>query len=174
MKILKAAIACITILISVSSAKAQFVKIDLQVSGLTCSMCQLATQKALKTLDFVSEIKPDLNTNIYTLILKKDKVVNLDLIKKKVKGAGFSVSKLVATFNFDNVKISNDFHYQFAGNSYHFMDVPSKTLNGETRITILDKDFIPAADYKKYAAKTTYACYKTGLMGNTRTYHITI
>ncbi len=174
MKTLKIIINSVLILISAFAAKAQFIKADLQVSGLTCSMCQLATQKALKTLDFVSDIKPDLNKNIYVLTFRKDKAVNLDLIKKKVKDAGFSVSKLVVTFNFDQVKISDNFHYPYSGNTYHFMNVSSKTLDGNVQITVLDKDFIPSGDFKKYAAKTTFPCYKSGVMGSVRVYHVTI
>ena len=174
MKTLKFLITFIVILIAASAAKAQFIKADLQVSGLTCSMCQLATQKALKTLDFVSDIKPDLNKNIYVLTFRKDKAVNLDLIKKKVKDAGFSVSKLIATFNFDHIKVSDNFHYQYSGNTYHFMNVPSKLLDGNVQIKVLDKDFISSGDFKKYAGQTEFPCYKSGVMGNTRVYHVTI
>lgn len=156
------------------TASAQFEKADVQVSGLTCSMCQLATQKALKTLDFVSDIKPDLNKNIYVITFKKDKQIDLDLIKKKIKDAGFSVSKLVATFNFDKLAISNNFHYNFGGDIYHFMNVQNKTLDGDVRITVINNGFIPSGDFKRYASQTTYPCYKTGKMDGKRVFHVTI
>ncbi len=162
------------ILLFSGSANAQFLQADVQVSGLTCSMCQLATEKALKTLDFVSDIKPDLNKNIYVITFRKDKNVDLDLIKKKVKGAGFSVSKLVATVNFNNVKVSDNFQYKYLGNTYHFLNVQPKNLNGSTRITILDKGFIPENVYKKNAAQIKAPGYKSGLVGGTRVYHVTI
>ncbi|RYE24980.1 MAG: heavy-metal-associated domain-containing protein [Sphingobacteriaceae bacterium] len=160
--------------ISISSAKAQFVKADLQVSGLTCSMCSKATEKSLRTLTFISDIKPDLNKNLFVITFKKDVPVNLESISKKVQDAGFSVSKLTASFNFDNVKINNDYHFNYAGNAYHFLNVTNKTLNGITPITVIDKAFVPASTYKKYAAQTTFACYKTGVMGGQKVYHITI
>jgi len=138
-------------------------------------MCQLATEKSLKTLDFISDIKPDLNKNIYVLTFKKDKAVSLDQIKKKVKDAGFSVSNLVAVFNFDNVAVKNDFHYNYAGNLYHFMNVNPKNLDGNVRLKVLDKDFIPAAEHKKLSSSpNTSACYKSGIMGKSRVYHVTI
>ncbi|MEO8794570.1 MAG: cation transporter [Daejeonella sp.] len=174
MKNFKIVIAFFAILISATTVKAQFVKADVEVSGLTCSMCQLATQKSLKTLDFISDIKPDLNKNIYVLTFKKGAAVDLDMIKKKVKDAGFSVSKLVATFNFKDVKVSNDFHYKYGNDIFHFMNVPSKTLNGETKVTVINKDFISANDFKKFASQTKYACYKTGVMGDAKVFHLTI
>ncbi|SKB74922.1 heavy-metal-associated domain-containing protein [Daejeonella lutea] len=157
-----------------TSANAQFIKADVQVSGLTCSMCQLATEKALKTLDFVSDIKPDLNKNVYILTFKKDKNVNLDQIKSKVKGAGFSVSKLVATVNFNDVKVSNNTQYKFLGNTLHFVNVPSRNLNGTTRITLLDKGFIPDNTFKKNTVEIKAPGYKTGQVGGVRVYHVTI
>ena len=157
-----------------TSANAQIIKADVQVSGLTCSMCQLATEKALKSLDFVSDIKSDLNKNIYVITFKKDKKVNLDQIKNKVKGAGFSVSKLIATVNFNDVNVSNNFQYKFLGDSFHFVNVPSKNLNGSTRITVLDKGFIPDNTFKKYAVEIKAPGYKTGQVAGTRVYHVTI
>lgn len=157
-----------------NGAIAQIIKADVQVSGLTCSMCQLATEKALKSLDFVSDIKPDLNKNVYIITFKKDKKINFDQIKNKVKGAGFSVSKLVATVNFNDVNVSNNFQYKFQGDSFHFVNVPSKNLNGSTRITVLDKGFIPDKTFKKNVAEIKAPGYKTGLLAGTRVYHVTI
>lgn len=166
--------AVMAIFLLANGAKAQFIKADLQVSGLTCSMCQLATEKALKTLDFVSDIKPDLNKNIYILTFRKDKPVNLDLIKNKVKGAGFSVSKLVATVNFNDVKVSPNSQYKYLGNTYYFLNVPSKSLNGSTRITLLDKGFIPDNIFKKNITEFNAPGYKTGQIAGIRVYHVTI
>lgn len=160
--------------VSISSVKAQFVKADLQVSGLTCSMCSKATEKSLRTLTFISDIKPDLNRNLFVITFKKDASVNLDAISKKVQDAGFAVNKLTVSFNFDNLKINNDYHFNYAGNTYHFLNVKDETLNGLTPITVIDKGFVPASTYKKYAAQTTFACYKSGVMGNQKVYHVTI
>lgn len=160
--------------ISISSAKAQFIKADLQVSGLTCSMCSKATEKSLRTLSFISDIKPDLNRNLFVITFKKDQAVNLQAISKKVQDAGFAVNKLTASFNFNNVKISNDFHFDFAGSTYHFLNVKNETLNGLTPVVVVDKDFVPASIYKKYASATAFSCYKSGVMGSQKVYHLTI
>ena len=160
--------------ISIQVAKAQFVKADLQVSGLTCSMCSKATEKSLRTLTFISDVKPDLNRNLFVVTFKKDAPVNLDAISKKVQDAGFSVNKLTASFNFDNLKINNNYHFNYAGNVYHFFNVKDETLNGITLVTVVDKGFVPASTYKKYAAQTTYSCYKSGTMDGQKVYHVTI
>ncbi|MVN20104.1 heavy-metal-associated domain-containing protein [Mucilaginibacter arboris] len=161
--------------VSIGAAKAQFVKAELQVSGLTCSMCSKATEKSLRTLPFISDIKPDLNRNLFVITFKKDAPVNLEAISKKVQDAGFSVNKLTASFNFDNLKINNNYHFNYAGNTYHFLNVKDETLNGVTPVTIVDKNFVPVSTYKKYAAQTTnFPCYKSGMMGSQKVYHVTI
>jgi len=151
----------------ISAAKAQFTKAELQVSGLTCSMCSKATEKSLRTLNFIGDIKADLNRNVFVITFKKDIPVNLDQISKKVQGAGFFVNNLKATFNFDNVKISDN-AFSYGGDTYRLVNGIDKLLNGPVAVTLVDKGFAPAAVYKKY--RTTAADKpETG-----RVYHIAI
>src|SRR4051812_7675980 len=97
---------------TVTVAKAQFTKAELQVSGLTCSLCARTTEKSLKALPFVSEIKPDLIRNVFTITFKSDVPVDFEQITKKVKNSGFSVNYLKTTVNFDNIKLAdNTFTY---------------------------------------------------------------
>ncbi len=151
---------------------------ELQVNGLTCSMCSQATEKALKTLDFVESIKPDLNTNTFMIRFKKEKSVNIDLIRKKVQDAGFSVGNLATVFNVSNVKIDANGQGQFGPATFKVLNAKSKTLNGEVRAIVVDKNFIPAATFKKKAAQYQSDTYTTGygiVNGvKTRIYHITI
>jgi hypothetical protein len=47
-------------------------------------------------------------------------------------------------------------------------------LNGEQTITIIDKNFVPVKEYKKFAALTKAESFKTGLEQGSRIYHVTI
>jgi copper chaperone CopZ len=132
-----------------TAAHAQFIKAELQVNGLTCSLCSKATEKSLRTLDFIEDIKVDLNRNIFLLTFKKEASVNLDQISKKVENAGFFVNNLKATFNFDNVKVLNNY-FSYTGNTYHLINAGNKPLSGSLVFTVVDKGFAPASVYKKY------------------------
>lgn len=92
------------VLIAGKASAQQITTAELQVTGLTCSMCSQATEKSLRTLDFVEAIEPDLNKNLFAITFKKDKAVNIDQIRKKVEAAGFSVGNLTAVFNFNNTR----------------------------------------------------------------------
>ena len=165
MKTLKIFIAFLAL--STSVAHAQFTKAELQVSGLTCSMCSKATEKSLRTLDFISDIKVDLNRNLFLISFKKDAQVNFDQISKKVQSAGFFVNNLKATFNFANTKIDDNW-FSYAGDNYRVVAPTNKELTGPAAITIVDKGFAPAAVYKKYSTSVADNA-KPG-----RVYHVVI
>ncbi|WP_428328194.1 heavy-metal-associated domain-containing protein [Mucilaginibacter sp.] len=150
-------------------AKAQFTKAELQVSGLTCALCAKATEKSLRTLPFISEIKTDLMHNLYILTFKNGEAVNFDLISKKVQDAGFFVNSLKATFNFDNVKVADN-AFSYGGDTFKVMSGADKTLNGQVPVTIVDKGFAPKSVSKKYMGQVAdLSPAKTG-----RTYHVAI
>lgn len=147
MKFLK--IFSLLLALSIGTAKAQFTKAELQVSGLTCSMCSKATEKALRTLEFVGDIKPDLNRNVFVITFKNNAPVNLDRISKKVQNAGFSVNNLKATFNFASTKLSSN-TFSYSGDTYLVVAGADKAPTGPTTFTVVDKGFAPASVYKKY------------------------
>ena len=71
-------------------------KVSVLASGLTCSMCSKAIFKALSKLDFVEEVKVDIEQSKFVLSFKSGKTVVIDQIKSAVADAGFSVQSLVA------------------------------------------------------------------------------
>src|SRR5690606_27389858 len=109
----------IAALFAANSLSAQQIsKAELKVTGLTCSMCSQATEKSLKTLDFIGSVTPDLNKNIFLIDFKSDKNVNLDLLKKKVEDAGFSVGSLLATIHFSQSKVDAEGNVVTGGTAY--------------------------------------------------------
>ncbi len=150
-------------------AKAQFTKAELQVSGLTCALCAKATEKSLRTLPFITDIKPDLMRNLFTITFKAGEQVNFDLISKKVQDAGFFVNSLKATFDFANVKIADNY-FSYGGDTFQLMNKPEKSLDGQVAITIVDKGFAPKSVSKKYLGQI--AAINTAKTG--RLYHVAI
>jgi copper chaperone CopZ len=160
---------------SARPAQAQFVKANLQVSGLTCSMCSFATLKQLQTLPFIDSINTDLEHSRYLLVFKKDQPISIDQIKRKVEDAGFSVAGLTMIYHFSNQKIENDYHLEYNHALYHFMQVKEQVLNGDVKLRVIDKGFIPDREYKKFLKSTTMPCYVTGKMPDVdRVYHVSL
>jgi copper chaperone CopZ len=165
---------------------AQFEKAEFQASGLTCSMCSNAINKALKTVPFIESINVDLNNNLFQINFVKGIPVNIDLIKKKVEDAGFSIAKFWVVVDLHNVKLKNELHSNINGANFHFMNVKDQVLNGRQRLQIIDKNYLPNKEFKKFSAYTSMPCYQTGAMSNCckshnesmasseRIYHVTI
>lgn len=156
----------------------QITTVEMQVTGLTCSMCSQATEKSLRTLDYVSDIMPDLNKNLFVIKFKKDKDVNFDQLNKKVKDAGFSIGKLEATVNFNQTKIDDNGQAVVGTNIYRFVNAKDKVLNGPVKVNVIDKGFVSNSVFKQKAAIVKFDSYATGtgvVNGKkTRIYHLSI
>jgi copper chaperone CopZ len=172
------------LLLMVFFAQAQFTKAMLQASGLTCSMCNNAINKALKALPFVSAVKPDIKNAAFDITFKDGATADIDALKAAVEDAGFSVAKLKMTGNFNRVSIHNDEHVVINGRTFHFLSVTDQALNGEKTLMIVDKDFLTVKEFRRFSKSTQMSCVQTGkaagcckkegIAENTRIYHVTI
>lgn len=165
-------------------SQAQITTVNLQASGLTCSMCSNAINKSLKTIDYIDKVMANIKTSTFEISFKPDAKINFDHLKKKVEDAGFSVANMRATVNFENVQIEKDQHINYGGLTLHFLNAIGQTLNGEKAIQIVDKGYVSAKSFKKNQMFTKMDCYKTGVAGScctkeglpsgTRIFHVTI
>ena len=178
MKTIKIIIAFLMLFALNKVSAQQISAVEMQVTGLTCSMCSQATEKSLRTLSYVANVNPDLNKNLFMLTFKKDGSVNLDQLQKKVKDAGFSVGNLTATLNVNQIKVDEDGQTVIGGNVYRFSNVKSKVLNGPIKVHVIDKNFISNSAFKQKSAQFKLDSYAsgTGLINGkkTRIYHVSI
>jgi copper chaperone CopZ len=174
----------ILIALPAAGAMAQFRSANLQAAGLTCAMCTKAINNSLEKLSFISSVKADIQSSSFNINFKEKAEIDFDAMKNAVEKAGFSVARLKVTGIFDNVPVKNDAHVKIDGKVFHFVNVSDQTLRGEKAITLVDKNFVTAKDFKKYSASTSMSCIHTGkagsccakegISGNTRIYHVTI
>lgn len=172
------------VMITAATSNAQFTKANIQASGLTCAMCSKAIDNALKELPFVATVQPDIKNSSFNIVFKQGQEANIDELKKAVEDAGFFVAKFTITGVFNNIDVRNDEHVEIAGRQYHFLNIKDQVLNGEQKVTIVDKNFLTPNAFKKFSAATDMQCIKTGKAGvccekaglaaGTRIYHVTI
>ena len=166
------------------AAQAQVTKVSLQASGLTCSMCSKAVKTALEGVDFVEKVQVDIKNQQYNLSFKNNSKVDLDALNKAVQDAGFSVASLKVTASVADVKLQKDEHTTIAGQNFHFLNAAGQTLNGSVTFSVVDKGYVTAKEFKKYAAMTKMPCVQTGRMAkccssdkatnDSRIYHVVI
>jgi copper chaperone CopZ len=156
------------------SVNAQFKTAALQASGLTCAMCSNAINKSLSKLSFIEKVESDIATSSFMIRFKSDADVDIDQIRKKVEDAGFSIAKLKLVMEFNNVSIDNDKAVIIGSKTLHFVDIQKQVLSGEKTILVVDKNFVPAKEYKRYSTLTKAQSFKTGSLDGKRVYHVTI
>jgi hypothetical protein len=134
---------------SAGIASAQFTQARLQVAGINCALCSKTTERELKALPFISDVKPDLIHNIYVLIFKPGAAVDFDQIGQVVRNENFFISFLKATVNLDEVKLSDN-SFTNGAETYKLLNPTGKALSGPTELTIVDKGLAPRSISKKY------------------------
>ncbi|MBL7744012.1 MAG: heavy-metal-associated domain-containing protein [Chitinophagaceae bacterium] len=148
------------------ATKAQVAKVDLQASGLTCSMCSNSINKALKTLDFIDKVETDIKRYTFEIFFKPGAQIDFDKIRKKVEGAGFSVSGFMATINFNNVMIKDNEPVTIDNHQLLFVNQTEQSLNGTRQVRLLDKGFVSSKEYKN--KPLTQSLTEAGI------YHVTL
>ncbi len=166
------------------TVQSQIKNVVIQASGLTCSMCNNAINKALKSVDYVSAVEVNIQKATFTVSFKPGAAVNFDQLKKKVEDAGFFVARFTANIAFDQQAITPDAHLNVGGMMMHFIDTKPTVLSGEVALLVEDKGYITAKQFKKRSATATMDCYKTGVAGaccskmglaaGTRIFHVRI
>lgn len=130
---------------------AQIKSANLTASGLTCSMCSKAIYKSLVKVPAIKDIKVDINNSSYLITFKEGAPVSLEAIKKAVEDAGFSVAALKVTANFEKVEVGADSKFLLQESTYRFLNTSKQTIQGLKTFIVVDKNYLPSAEYKKYA-----------------------
>ncbi len=165
-------------------AMAQFSKAELQATGLTCAMCSNAINKALQKVPFVESVKADIKNSSFNIVFKTNTEIDIDALKNAVEDAGFSIGSLKLTGSFSGVKIEKDEHVKIGNENFHFVNGNDQLLSGERTLTVVDKNFVTAKEFKKQCAATKMSCMQTGkaaaccikdgMVEGARVYHVII
>jgi copper chaperone CopZ len=150
-------------------ASAQFTSASLEASGVTCSLCSKAIQKALEKIPFVQRVTVNVKTQVYHVNFKENSVVHFDDIQRAVEDAGFSVSSLKVTGNFDKLQLPKNENIRIGDQTFHFLNGNGQILNGEKTFTLVDKNFLTPKAFKKYSESI-----RQNAGSNIRVYHAII
>lgn len=130
---------------------AQVNTVSLQASGLTCSMCSNAINKALKALDFVQDVDADMKSYTFQVSFKPNSIIDFDMLRKSVEKAGFTVCAFVATIHFDKMEVKINQPVIIQHQTFLFANGATTLLDGNMLIKFLDKGFVSQKEYKQHA-----------------------
>lgn len=164
------------------TAKAQFRSADLRAEGFTCALCSNVVYKALEKLPFIDSVSPDVEHASFDIRFKSGSHADPDAIRKAVDNAGFSVGELRLHGTFSGLKAAPDAILDYDGIRLHLSGAGPEILDGERTLTIIDRGFVTAKEYKKWATGKWTGCLQygnaahcgaaAGLDPKTRIYHV--
>lgn len=141
----------------------RIVSATVRVDGLTCSLCHRSVYKALKKLNFVDKLTPNLDETSLDITFTRNNVVSFDRIAEAIQDAGFSVGILRANIEFPPTVIRNDEHLALAGAMLHFVNIAGDlTIQGRVEVKLIDAKFIPDTEAAEWRNNIHHSCYKTG------------
>jgi len=152
------------------SGKAQFTSAELGVDGLTCSACTRSVEMSLRKLDFVKDVKMDLDNTKGVITFKTGSNISIEKLAKAVIDAGFSVRYMQATFKTDSVMhVSDNYCFAYNNANYQFVKVTSSDVKNDVVMKFIGKEFQESKEYKKWKEGLKPMCN-----GGKNTYYVTL
>jgi len=146
------------------NVSAQFKSVTIGVDGLTCSSCSYGVEQALRKLDFVKDVKTDLNAATATVSFSKDKKISFDELVKKVYQAGFSVRFTNAVYHFQQPrKLSSD-TVMIEQQVYYFLQTPPANLQGDVTLQLIGEKYVSKKTLKQWQPQMEMARIKYPLL----------
>jgi copper chaperone CopZ len=144
----------------VSDVSAQFKSATIGVDGLNCPSCSYGVEQSLRKLDFVQDIKTDLNTATATITFSPDKKVSIDDLSKKVYQAGFSVRFMNAVYHFPQPrKVAGD-TVIINQRVFYFLQSSSALLEGDVTLQLIGEKFVSKKTMKQWEPEMQQARIK--------------
>lgn len=135
------------ILMSFIYSQANAMKVVISINGLTCSLCSKTVEISLKKIDYVNNVKMRLDSAIAVIDIDTTSNINLSLLPKAVKDAGFAVASVIVDFK--GVMMPKDGCWFWKSNKLYVID---KT-EGNEQMTLLGKGFSSKKETKKLKNK---------------------
>jgi copper chaperone CopZ len=136
-------------LLSCSSTYAQFKWAEVGVEGLTCSMCARSVEIKVRKLDFVADVKMDLQATKMRVEFKPDRKVDMKAVAEAVDDAGFSVGYLHAAYVFKGIEVHDGECVSVDDEVFTFVETGDRLLEGETVLKFLGPLFLPKREFEK-------------------------
>jgi copper chaperone CopZ len=175
MKRLGLCLFCLFFLVHLSSGQMKVVLIG--IDGLHCSACSFSTEKALRQLDFVGDVKMDLNKHVAAVTIKTGHVADFTAMAHKVVDAGFSVGSLSLLWDFKQLDVFSGLCFDAGGMGFSFIGIKDKpVLDGPQVIHLVGRDFMARAEFKKWKLLMNNACTPAAMPGGplAKVYFVTL
>lgn len=148
--LIKILIAIAFVLLASRKGFSQFAAAQVGVDGLTCSQCTRSVEMSLLKLDFIKDVKMDLESTVGKIIFKEGAGINFHKIAKAVTDAGFSVRFLKALYTFSNLENTTSIKLVNVTEPFYILNDTGTKLSGTIQLMFLGKQFMPWQEFSKW------------------------
>ena len=145
-----------------SQGRAEFTWAEIEVEGLTCSMCARSVELKVRELSFVEDVKMDLVATTMRIGFKKGSNVDVRSLAEAVDESGFSVGYVNAAFVFDGLEVSDGHCVLYQDTAYSFVRTGDRTLDGETLLKFIGEPFLPEEELAGWENDLVDGCEHSG------------
>jgi len=133
-----------------TGSAAQFKSVTIGVDGLTCSSCSYGVEQSVRKLDFVKDVKADLNAATATILFQADKKISIDELVKKVYQAGFSVRFVSAVYHFNQPAMPVNDTLVIDKDVFYFLHSPSSPLQHDVTLQLIGEKYVAKKVFKQW------------------------
>ncbi|MBL7921189.1 MAG: heavy-metal-associated domain-containing protein [Bacteroidia bacterium] len=128
----------------------QFIFAEVGVDGLTCSQCSRSVEMSLMKLDFVINVKMDLESTVGKIIFKQGTEIDFNKIAKAIADAGFSIRFLKAVYSFNNEDGTVNVKLVNVNHPFYILKEDGKKLSDAKQLQFLGKEFMSNKEFGKW------------------------
>ncbi len=159
MNVLVKMICLFLFLLSGLPAFTQIREVTIGVNGLTCSACTRSVEMQLRKLDFIKDVRMDLESTAGTIYFASGKNIDFENIAAAVKDAGFSVRELIAMIEFERDTLLGSC-MQLQKDMMIFVKEPPAEPVQKIRVKFVGKKYLPGPVYRELKPYLNNNCKK--------------
>ncbi|MEP7169040.1 MAG: heavy metal-associated domain-containing protein [Bacteroidota bacterium] len=136
-----------------SNVSAQFIQAEIGVDGLTCSACSRSVEMSIRKLNFVQDVKMNLDSTNGIVLFKKSSNVEIEKVARAVFNAGYSVRYLKAVFIFNDIPVADNDITHAENFYFYFLKSSVKVLKGKITMTFVGPKFMEKKSFSEWKSE---------------------
>jgi len=144
-------------LLATVSGRAQIVRAEVGVNGLTCSQCSRSVEMELRKLPFVQKVDMNLEHTSGIVLFKPGTRVSVDKLTRAVVNAGFSTRFVRLTFDFKAIHPGTEC-FTVGQDAFYFLQPLSASHPEQMTFQVIAKGFLPDKALRQFVLKPSGDC----------------
>lgn len=144
-------------LLATVSGRAQIVRAEVGINGLTCSQCSRSVEMELRKLSFVQKVDMNLEHTSGEIMFKPGAGVSVGQLAQAVVNAGFSTRFVRLTFDFKSIQPGKTC-FSIGQDAYYFLKPLSTSHPDQMTFQVIAKGLLPDKSLRQFVFPPSGDC----------------